>query len=175
MHWVHRDVTGATAANAEGGYFGHVNPDTIERDLSVPGNHLISPPVACTWPDPIWEDCVPRPNITNVETTVWIGHERMSSVASVESRIPEIFLSTDQNSSLILEYLRVTGIIRIRHIDRRIDNRYIVAPTSMQSRQEFLTSIVIVSDSIVVEVTVLIHVVDVGPDQELAKSQLIGK
>lgn len=47
VNGVHSYVVGATAADAERGGFGHVDPDSVKGNFVVISNHFVNPPLAC--------------------------------------------------------------------------------------------------------------------------------
>ena len=58
----------------------------------------------------------------------------------------------------------VTGIVRIRNVNGRVDDRDIVLSSIMKALEELLSRSVRESVLVVREVTVLEHVIDVCPD-----------
>lgn len=113
MDRVHRDVSGPAAADAEGGGFGHIDPRAIEGNLGVPIGHLGRPPFASSSANPIGEYGIARPDGTNIQRAVRIGHESPGGIPVIESRVV------------------VTRIIWIGHIDGGVDDGDVVASTGV--------------------------------------------
>lgn len=53
----------------------------------MPIDHLVDPPLSGTSRYPIREDGVARADITNVQATIWIGHEGTCRIAVVECAV----------------------------------------------------------------------------------------
>lgn len=87
MNWVQSQVATPAAARTERRNLAHVDPCSIVSDFLVVLDHLIGPPSLCTLGQPVGEDCVSRPNSTNVEAAVGVPQERPGVVASLEGRV----------------------------------------------------------------------------------------
>lgn len=59
-----------TAANAERGYFAHINPDPVKRQLLMPRHDLIRPKLTGLGMMPVGEDGVARPDSADVEAAI---------------------------------------------------------------------------------------------------------
>ena len=136
---IHGDVPATARTNTERGGLGHIDPDAIKSQLFVPYKHLISPPLACSGAQPVWEDSVARPDIANVLGAIGIHQERVGCISSVVRFVPEGLckqaLGTGQLSSgaiARMENLRIAGIVGVGDVYCRVDDRDVVLTIRMQ-------------------------------------------
>ena len=112
----------------------------------MPGGHLIDPPLPSSTAEPVWKDGVAWPHVTDISTPVRVFEERANSIAVSESRVI------------------IAGIGWIWIVNGRVYDRNIVLALCMKTTQESRSFIVPESHCVIVEVSILVHVIDVCPD-----------
>ena len=162
MHGVEGDVASATRAHTERRDLGHIEPEAAIRNLLVPFDpgdlsgqvlgwhgkyvHLFDPPRNTVGRHPIREDSVPWPYSAEILTSVRVLEECSRLVAAS------------------VGVVGIAGILRVRDVDGRINNRYKVLPIPVQPAEEIGSLGRWEGDRVKGEVAVLVHVVDVQPD-----------